>query len=227
MKILLVDDHPVFFDGIKQVLPGLGAGVTTELAVDVEQAIKFLEEDDAIDLVLLDLNLPGINGGDLIFIMANRGWFIPVVVISAQYEAATILRVLDAGAMGFMPKSFSAAEILAALQLVLSGQVFIPSAMVSQIEQLRRVKAGTRPVVKSVQDFGITPSQLRVLELLCKGYRNEQIALALSRSINTVKSHVKEIYAALNVDNRMACIKQAQRRGLIPHVQDETVLTND
>jgi DNA-binding NarL/FixJ family response regulator len=138
--------------------------------------------------------------------------WIPAVVISAHDNLRIITRALDAGALGFIPKSFGAEQLLGALQKVLKGEIFLPETVRRHIRQLR--PADTH-VSTAGHEHGVTPRQIRVLELLAKGYSNRKIALAMNLSEHTVKSHLKTLFAALNADNRTACVHKAEQLGLI------------
>ncbi len=216
MNILVVDDHPLYIDGLKQVLSQIEGQAEVVQAVSAEQALELIESGDSVfDLLLVDLNMPGIDGLDLLMTLDERELWIPSVMISAQDNAQVIMQALDAGALGFIPKSFGASELLDALHTVFQGKVFLPKGMDQQIERLRRAVDGKRPVEKAAEDFGITPRQYRVLELMAKGYSNKKVAMTLYLTEHTVKSHVSQLFMALDVDNRTACVQRAVQLGLV------------
>ncbi len=213
MKILVVDDHPLFLDGLLQVLRQLDPNTVTEQVVNAEQALNRLVSDAEFQLILVDINMPGMDGLDLLSALVERELWIPAVVISAQDNPKTVAAALDAGALGFIPKSFGASELLDALKRVLAGEVFLPEPVKEQIDRLRRSSASTNSGLN--KDLGITARQIRVLELLVKGYSNRKIALTLNLSEHTVKSHLKTLFTILNADNRTACAQKAEELGLI------------
>jgi two-component system, NarL family, nitrate/nitrite response regulator NarL len=214
MKILVVDDHPLFLDGLMQVLRQLDPEMITEQVPDAEQALNCLKAGRGFQLILVDINMPGMDGLDLLSALVEHELWVPAVVISAQDNPRIIASAMDAGALGFIPKSFSAAELLDALKRVLAGEVFLPEPVRQQIDRMRRSTAN----IDSGTKFGITTRQLRVLELLVKGYPNRKIALTLNLSEHTVKSHLKTLFAILGVDNRTGCVQKAEQLGLVRHV---------
>lgn len=215
MKILVVDDHPLFLDGLLQVLRQLDPHTATEQVTNAEQALDRLKSDEGFQLILVDINMPGMDGLDLLSALVEHEFWIPAVVISAQDNPKVIAEALDAGALGFIPKSFSASELLNALKRVLAGEVFLPDSVKEQIDRMRRSPAHASAFgTKS----GITSRQLRVLELLVKGYSNRRIALTLNLSEHTVKSHLKTLFSILNAENRTACVQKAEELGLIRKV---------
>lgn len=134
MKILVIDDHPLFLDGLLQVLQQLGPDVITAQVSNAESALKYIESNPAVDLILLDINMPGMNGLDLLATLVERELWIPAIVISAHDNPRVVLQALDAGALGFIPKHFNTAKLLAALK----GEVFLPESIKARIDQLRR-----------------------------------------------------------------------------------------
>ncbi len=216
MKILVVDDHPLFLDGLQQVLRLLDDTVTVVQAIDAEEALTHLTPNNDIDLIMVDLNMPGINGIDLLTTLVAREIWTPAVVISAHDDPSSVIQALDAGALAFIPKSFNADELITALRVVLKGGVYLPETMMAQIKHMRRTTGKTQPATENIGDtYGITSRQFRVLELLVKGHSNKQIALILNLTENTVKSHLKSLFAALNTRNRTACVQKAEKLGLV------------
>ncbi len=228
MKILVVDDHPLFLDGLEQVLQLLDQPVTVIQAINGQDAITKLASENEIDLIMVDLNMPGMDGIDLLSTLVEREIWIPAVIISAHDDPNSIIRALDAGALGFIPKSFSAEELLTALKIVFGGGVYLPESMMTQIEHIRRVSNNAQPKTENIgANYGITSRQIRVLELLAKGHSNRQIALILNLTENTVKSHLKSLFAALNTPNRTACAQKAEKLGLVKQAVVDSGLGGD
>lgn len=216
MKILVIDDHPLFLDGLLQVLQQLGPDVTTAQVGSAESALEYIESNPAVDLILLDINMPGMDGLDLLATLVERELWIPAIVISAHDNPRVILQALDAGALGFIPKHFNTAELLAALNVVLRGEVFLPEPIKARIEQLRRANIKAESSTEKVaRDLGLSSRQVRVLEFLVKGYSNRKIAVMLNLSEHTVKSHLKVLFSALKAENRTDCVQKAEELGLI------------
>jgi DNA-binding NarL/FixJ family response regulator len=225
MKILVIDDHPLFLDGLLQVLLQLDPDVAAVQVTNAEAALERLTTDQDFQLILVDIGMPGMDGLDLLKTLAERELWIPAVVISAHDNPRSITRALDAGALGFIPKSFGAEELLGALQKVLKGEIFLPESVKRHIRQLRPAEGNVQ--AGAGHQHGVTPRQIRVLELLAKGFSNRKIALAMNLSEHTVKSHLKTLFAALNADNRTACVHKAEQLGLILKAAVDSASTDD
>ena len=207
MKILVIDDHPLIQEALKHVLSELDASLELIQAHDASSAHAALSRTSGIDLLVLDLTLPGCDGFDLLADL-RRDWpDIPVLVLSATYDRATVELALDLGAMGFIPKTANAHILVDALRLVLSGGVFVP------VECSDTGSGPFRPRTKS-RDLGLTPRQGDVLKLLVQGKPNKLICRDLSLSEGTIKVHVSAILRALNVHNRTQVVIELARRGV-------------
>lgn len=199
MRILVVEDHALVREGLLIALKGLSPGAVTMGAADALAAIKVLEEQD-IDLMLLDLMLPGTPGQALLPVVRRRFPTVPVVVLSASDDAGVVAGVMKSGASGFVSKASSSSSLLAALRKVLQGELVVPENMGEAITRSSVAKnEGTGPLA---QRFGLTPAQVRVLEHLGNGATNRQIADVLGLTEGTVKIHVSSILRALKVNNR-------------------------
>jgi DNA-binding NarL/FixJ family response regulator len=208
MRILLADDHALFRIGLSHVLQQLGDDVCLIEAGNFEDALARVEPD--LDLALLDLNMPGMDGTAGIARFRDSAIGVPVVVISAIEDAEAIEHLLDAGAVGYIPKSSSTPVMISALRLVLAGGVYVPSQV------LRRVEAGSSGRGKPAARSLLTVRQLDVLKLLVQGKPNKVIARELSLSEGTVKIHLASLFRALNAANRTEAVMAAQREGLLP-----------
>jgi DNA-binding NarL/FixJ family response regulator len=209
MKILVIDDHPLIQEALKHVLTELDASLELIQSHDASSAHAALSRASHVDLIVLDLTLPGCDGFDLLADL-RRDWpDIPVLVLSATYDRATVEVALDLGAMGFIPKTSNAHVLIDALRLVLSGGVFVP------VECSAPGSGSLRPRVASrSQDLGLTPRQADVLKLLVQGKPNKLICRDLSLSEGTIKVHVSAILRALNVHNRTQVVIELARRGV-------------
>jgi DNA-binding NarL/FixJ family response regulator len=213
MKILLVDDHVLFREGIALLLQGLVADDSLYQAGTCEEALAAVAQDPNIELVLMDINLPGSSGIDAISMIRAGFPLIPVVGLSSSDDKQTILAAIDAGAMGFIPKSSSSAVLFAALQLVLSKGIYIPPEAF-----LRERNTGNRRLGSSdhatPSDLGLTPRQAEVLFLILQGKSAKAICRDLSLSSSTVKIHTSAALRALNVTTRTQAVIAAGRMGL-------------
>jgi DNA-binding NarL/FixJ family response regulator len=221
MKILLVDDHVLFREGIALLLRSLVADDSLYQAGTCEEALARVAQDPSIELVLMDINLPGTSGINAIALIRAQFPLIPVVGLSSSDDKQTILDAIDAGAMGFIPKSSSSAVLFAALQLVLSKGIYIPPEAF-----LRERRTGTRVATRNgadkfnslehstPRDLGLTPRQSDVLFLILQGKSAKAIAKDLSLSSSTVKIHTSAALRALNVTTRTQAVIAAGRLGL-------------
>lgn len=196
-EILVADDHPLFRSALRQALTlDLGDDVRLVEAASIAELESCLQEKPDWDLVLLDLNMPGAYGFSGLVLLRGQYPQTPVVMISAQEEAAIINRSREFGASGFIPKSSSLETIQTAVRAVLDGDVWWPivtEEAASVSDDIRLASAGLA---------SLTPQQFRVLAMVCDGLLNKQIAYELSVSEATVKAHVTAIFRKLNVRTR-------------------------
>lgn len=218
MKILLVDDHALFRDGMRYVLQQLPEEVEIMEAGDFAEGLKLAAQHPELDLALLDLNMPGSEGPISIRYFHQRYPHIPVVVVSGEEGRSHMEKVMNYGAMGFISKSSTAAVMLGALNLVLSGGVYVPPQMLRQHGALPEDKKEP-PVADrrslNTNEYGLTQRQMQVLAYLAKGLSNKEIAEAIHLAEGTVKIHVAAIYQAMRVNNRMEAVRMAEKLGLI------------
>lgn len=212
MNILVIDDHPLFIDGLGHVLKDLSTATNIIKATSGNAAIEQLTSGVDFDLILLDLNMPFLGGVSLLKRFKADELCIPVVIISSEEQAVSIREALDWGAMGFIPKSYGADKILSALHNVLEGEMYISQDIQTLLDRLPTTIKNTEQVQK---ESGISKKQLEVLHLLAKGHSNEQIATLLHRTEHTVKSHLSALFQILGASSRIECVKIAQERGLI------------
>ncbi len=206
MKILIADDHALFRDGLRYVLARLGDDVEILEAKDCTEALALAGSRPDLDLILLDLAMPGMDGLAGLRALRARRPSVPVVILSGSEEPTDVRQALDGGAMGFIPKSSSSSVMLSALRLILSGGVYLPPAY------LARSQAGRTPIAApSVEALGLTPRQYDVLRLLGRGQSNKEIARVLGLAEGTVKLHISAILRALGVGNRTRAVIAAAR----------------
>jgi len=210
-KLLVVEDHALVREGLVAALRRFRRSAAVFEAKDAEQAIRWLEDNRDVGLVLLDLMLPGMDGFTFLGILRKRFAAIPVLVVSGMDDHATVRRVAQLGAAGFVPKSYSGEEMLAAVRAVWEGGEYFP-------ERPPEVERGV-PRRDDVSDsdlareFGLTAGQARVLDLLTAGKSNREIAEFLHLTEGTVKIHLSAIYRALNVNSRAQALVVVARHG--------------
>ena len=214
MKVLLVDDHALVREGIKLVLERYSAAVRVLEANDCGVALDLAAKHPDIDLVLLDLSLPGMSGFEGLRCLRERLPDIPIVVLSASEDPVHMRQALADGAKGFIPKSCTNEVMLSALHVVLSGGEYVPRAALGSMPGEGGADISPRAVKENAH--GLTQRQIGVLKLVIQGKTNKEIARQLSISETTVRAHVTAIFKALNVTNRTQAGYVATRLGLWP-----------
>jgi DNA-binding NarL/FixJ family response regulator len=204
-RIVIADDHPLFRRALREAVGSVVAEATVGEAGSFEELTALLERDAEIDLILLDLAMPGISGfSGLIYLRAQYP-AIPVVVVSASDDGATIRGSMDFGASGFIPKRFGVETLRAALAQVMAGDIWIPADVdLAAIGDPDLVRLRDRLVT-------LTPQQVRVLMMLSEGLLNKQIAYELGVSEATIKAHVSAILQKLGVESRTQAVIAAAR----------------
>ena len=202
LKLLIVDDHTLFVDAMKHVLINLADGVEILDANDCEKALQLAEQHPDLNLVLLDLNMPGMHGLDALRIFVERFPLLPIVALTASDDRSDMQTVIDEGAMGFIHKSTQEKVMLSALQLVLSGGVYIPRELVQKAVSAPYASTQSLSSEDQAKKLGLTPRQFDVLSHLLGGHANKVIARQLDLTEATVKAHVTAIMKALNVVKR-------------------------
>ena len=218
LKVLVIDDHPLVQEGVSAALDSLADEVTVMAARDGEQGLAVAAEHPDLDLVLLDLALPGMSGFNLIGKLHERLPSLPVVVLSALEEPENVRHAINAGAMGFVPKSAATRVLIDVLQQVLEGNVTVPLALQSVGQPVSHALPGTMDSVQAIAEPDVallTLRQLEVLSRVCQGKTNKQIATELGLSEKTVKAHVTAIFKVLGVVNRTQAVLVARRVGMI------------
>ena len=213
MTVLVVDDHPLFREGLSQMLRDLDSDAQVIGQDDAARAIEVAKTRDDLDLVLLDLTMPGLNGIDAIRRFVEEAPGVPLVIVSAHEEPARVRMALALGAVGYIPKSTPAGVMTDALRLVLRGGVYVPPVM---LHEVGGAEAGATmlPAIAPAEHH-LTERQRDVLELLAAGKSNKVIARELALSEKTIKAHVTAVFRALGVVNRTQAAVEARRRGLL------------
>lgn len=200
MKILIVDDHPLFRAGFHAVLEQGALDAAVLSVSSVQEALQILQRDADVGLVLLDIHLRGDDGFKALKIIGEKFSTTACIMISGDEQDGIASRAVAAGASGFIPKSFTADEMVAAIKKVLAGDVFVPE----------------RTETAHGETGALTLRQLEVIAMLGRGCSNKEIARALDVAERTVKAHVSAVFEALNVRNRTQAVLAAQRRGFLP-----------
>lgn len=199
---LVVDDHPLFCDALALTLSTVGQFDRVATEDSLEKALHRIETDGAPELILLDLNLPDVSGLDGLIRLKRAAESTPITVVSSITDNSVISGAIASGAAGFVPKHSQRSVFEEALQKIRSGEVFTPSGFVSE-----KVEPADDTLARLVS---LTNQQARILELICEGKLNKQIAFDLSIAETTVKAHVTAIMRKLGVQSRTQAVLVAQ-----------------
>ena len=211
MKLLVVDDHPLFRDGLAALLRQANPETQVFQACDSEAGVEMAQSRGDLDAVFVDLMMPGLNGEAAVKEFAKRRPELPVIVLSSSENPSDVKRVLNAGALGYIPKSASPQTVLSALQLVLTGNIYVPPVLAHAPEgAANQPSSGAKSLVLTQ----LTERQVDVLKLLSDGLANKEISARLGIAEKTVKAHVAAIFKTLNVVNRTQAANAAREMEL-------------
>jgi DNA-binding NarL/FixJ family response regulator len=211
MNLLIIDDHQLFAEGLGFLFESIDTSIHTAHVKDGTEALDYLQNNPSPDLILLDINLPGINGFSLMKKFQAINIWSPVLIISATESSATAKLAIESGASGFISKSSSGTALISAIQTVLKGDTYIPKS--SSLDA-----SSNTSNANEIEITHITKRQKEILHLLSQGLLNKQIASELGISANTVKAHLYEVFRSLKVNNRTAAVKVAFQQGLISQI---------
>lgn len=210
VRVLVVDDHPVWRDGVRADLDSSGRAVVVAEASDGGEAIEQARETMP-DVVLMDLNLPTVRGVDAIRQIVEESPHVKVLVLSASGEEADVLEAVKVGASGYLLKSATAGELAEAVARVRAGEpVFSANLAGLVLGEFRRMSGAVAGSAKP----GLTPRETEVLKLVAKGYTYREIAGKLVISVKTVQNHVQNILTKLQLSKRYELMRYAIQRGL-------------
>jgi DNA-binding NarL/FixJ family response regulator len=206
--IVIVDDHPLFRGALRQAIGSIMPRARVIETNGIEELNGALSSEKDIDLILLDLTMPGVQGFSGLIALRAQHPDVPVVIVSATEEVTIIRRAMEFGSSGFIPKSLNVDQIGAAIQSVLSGDTWTPP----DVDLTATEDKETTDLVRRLAT--LTPQQVRVLMMLSEGLLNKQIAYELSVSEATVKAHVSAILDKLGVDSRTQAVIVAAKIGV-------------
>jgi DNA-binding NarL/FixJ family response regulator len=198
-KFIIVDDHPLFRGALSQALQASFENAQVQEAGSLDELTDRLSAGGEIDLVLLDLTMPGVHGVSGLLYLRAQHPEVPVAIVSASDDAGTIRHCLDCGASGFIPKSQPVERIREAIRSIMDGEIWLPADI-----DLSQSVGEARQLVSRLST--LTPQQVRVLMMLGEGLLNKQIAFKLNVSEATVKAHVSAILQKLGVDSRTQAV---------------------
>lgn len=208
MKVLVIDDHPVIRAGLAALLAQLGPQTTVLQAGDAAHALAIAADQADLDIVLLDLVIPGSSGFAVIPELGRIRPELPILVLSSSEDTQDVRKAFAQGALGYVPKSAGQQTLLTAVRMVLNGDLYVPPLILTE--------PPARHAARLLPDAAmLTDRQIEVLRLPGAGQSNGAIALALGLSEKTVKAHVTAIFRALNVVSRTQASTTAREAGLI------------
>jgi DNA-binding NarL/FixJ family response regulator len=209
MKFLVVDDHALIREALRSVLGELCAEAVVLEAASCERAINLIGDHPDLSLILLDLQLPDRGGFEMLTELRESHPAISVVMLSAFSDRENVVRALDIGALGFIPKTEAREVLLHALRLILAGGIYVPpnvlSSAPSALPPIPGAPKRSSPA-PTPGELGLTERQLDVLALIMQGKSNKLICRALGLAEPTVKNHVSAILKALQVSNRTEAV---------------------
>jgi DNA-binding NarL/FixJ family response regulator len=204
-RLVIADDHPLFRGALREAVGGLFERVEIAEAGSFDEVAKLLEASGDVDLILLDLTMPGVRGFSGLMYLRAQFPGVPIVIVSANDDSAVIRRCMDFGASGFIPKTLDVEAMRTAITRVLKGGVWTPPDV--------DLEAGSDAEANALMArlTTLTPQQVRVLMMLSEGLLNKQIAYELGVSEATVKAHVSAILQKLGVESRTQAVIAAAK----------------
>lgn len=220
MRILIADDHELFLKGLEIILKDFNPEAELVKARNYAEMLNIINKNQSFDLVLTDLAMPGGIWLEALKEIHEKIPETPIIILSAVFEKEIVQKTLDLGASGYIPKTSSNAVILSAVNLVLSGALYIPAELLrettdSDLNDLKRIDVVSDSTDLKEKIKILSPRQLDVLKLIAEGKSNKQIAFELGLTEGTVKLHVTAILKILNVYNRTGAVAQANNLGLL------------
>jgi len=204
MRVILADDHVMLREGLRPFIEKISPGIIVQEAGSFTEAFALIEADSALDLLILDIKMPGMNGFQGLTTVKTKFPKIRCVILSAVADREHVLEAMRLGADGFIPKHLSGSAMVSALQLVLSGERFIPSMLMDGASGVGSAaeKSGAGDLLGR-----LTPRERDILHLLREGLPNKVIAARLDVSEVTAKSHLGNMFRKLGVQNRLQAMR--------------------
>lgn len=213
MKLLIVDDHGLVREGLKAIVAQSDLNAHCLEAWDEASICQQLAQHPDLDMVLLDIQLPGLSGMDMLQRITKERPRLPIIMLSADHDSDTVSRALQMGASGFMPKSSLNQVLISAIRLVAVGGVYIPPEAL--LKSTPKPPSTTEPqTAYSLDSLGLTNRQTDVLRLLLKGMSNKLISRQIDLAEATVKIHIRGILRALNVTTRTEALVKLTEMGV-------------
>jgi DNA-binding NarL/FixJ family response regulator len=200
----------VFVAALKTLLKRMRRDISIDTAASAEAALRHIEYHPGYQFILLDLSMPGLDGFAFLRALEQRKLPIPVIIVSSSEEPETIRACINAGAVGYIPKSYDLDQMQKAIERIHDGEIYLPQALTQTIMQTDEAAVRQR-----CERIGISNKTYQVLVWLAKGKTNKEIADKMRISVHTVKAHLAKLFERLQTGNRMDTVMEAIRLGLI------------
>ncbi|MBO9488807.1 response regulator transcription factor [Endozoicomonas sp. G2_1] len=202
MKILNLDDHPLFSSGLKASLLSSEHKFDVVVMEDAHCALSYLNQNHDVDLIVLDIAMPNMDGISFMRALLNRDIYVPVAIMSASENIQQLKQAFELGALGFLPKSLLPEELVNALLTIYQGNTFIPPKLKAALNNMTKFAEENTQTVLSNR-------QLEILTMVQQGHSNQNIANVLFISETTVKSHLQSIFKIIGAKNRVDCVQKS------------------
>lgn len=214
LKVLIADDHVIFRQGLRAVLHRIDAEPVLIEAGDFTEALALAGKHPDLNLAIVDLRMPAMNGFDGVRTLRQRLPAVPILMLTASEDTEDVFRALEAGASGYLAKSAPMETLIAALRLVLIGGVYVPRTLIG-VHKPPLPASEAAPPVDPDHRGALTPRQHEVVTLIAEGHSNKEIAFRLGTSDGTIKAHISAIMRQLGVRNRIQLLLAAERLGIV------------
>jgi DNA-binding NarL/FixJ family response regulator len=210
MKLLIIDDHTLYVEGVKSILKNAFPNAELLTLDTVNNAHDTLSNNKDIDLILLDLRMPNGGGLTILSLLKQKQLPIPVLVVSASEHFTDVKNVLENGAFGYLPKTASADELIKAIKTLLEGDTYVPQKWEN------RLSNNSQKIVidNGEKEISLSPRQYEVLQLIEKGYTSKEISAVLNLSQHTINDHVKSLFIRVGVNSRTELVQVAKQLSL-------------
>ncbi len=209
MKILSLDDHPIFSQGLKESLSATSVGFEVTSALNTKQALDYLQTNIDFDLLILDLSMPDMDGISFIKSLISRHIYIPIVIMSAKEDLVTLSECFKLGVLGFLPKTWTVSQLSTALTKIGNGEIIVPEHIANSLAIM------SKNSLENTQS-SLSERQLEILKMVQAGLTNAGISTVLYISEATVKSHLQRVFKILGAKNRMDSVRKAEYLKILP-----------
>ncbi len=213
-RILIIDDHRLFADGLSLILSKQNQPPQVSTETNPQRALEDCKKLSQYHLILVDLQMPRMDGYSFLQSLAERHIHTPTVIVSSTENRSDIEKSLQLGAKGFIPKHSPTHEMLTGIQKVLNGKLYVPEHLVGTIDWPTKNSPLPHPDNHHIK---LSPRQTEILKLMHAGHSNTDIATVLALSESTVKGHISSLFKTLKVKNRTGCVREGIKHQLINH----------